>query len=43
LCVLTILFIELRESLKMRKLLFCISSEYFRAFKMAIASAVLYA
>lgn len=38
--MLAILIIELRESLRMTKLLFCLSSEYSRALRIAIASAV---
>ena len=34
------LVIELKESLRMTKLLFCFSSEYSIAFRIAIASAV---
>jgi len=34
------LVIELRESLRMTKLLFCFSSEYSRPFRISIASTV---
>lgn len=38
--MLAILVMELRESLKITKLLFCFTSEYSRALRIAIASAL---